>query len=134
MNQTYTSVVFVFDVLEQVGKSYMCTSCESWPTDSYERWAITKTVLNDNQMPYQCIQENTTSKQSLHWVLSLTVMFNVWCNICGQTIMLCVCSCEVDIAVNGVYPMEERPSTAQKHFDARSSPVKNVRIGEDDDE
>ena len=61
-------------------------------------------------------------------------MFSVWCNICGQTIMLCVCSCEVDIAVNGVYPMEERPSTAQKHFDARSSPVKYVRIGKDDDE
>ena len=36
MNQTYTSVVFVFDVLEQVGKSYMCYSCESWPTDSFE--------------------------------------------------------------------------------------------------
>ena len=36
MNQTYTSVVFVFDVLEQVGKSYMYTSCELWPTNSFE--------------------------------------------------------------------------------------------------
>ena len=32
----HISVVFVFDVLEQVGKSYTCTSCELWPTNSFE--------------------------------------------------------------------------------------------------